>query len=144
MDAVIIVTQHPFLFRAPSLKRRPLLYSESSQLAPILRGDIWLCHTLQEINISHLGKRKIIFKYTLKGGYVNSLEGKVFVYPFVTSAFMLIFGWSTRSTHEIQKADLSLTHSPAPRVGSVEWNPPSNDIESSAPNLNIQTTGVVK
>ena len=32
--------------------------------------------TLQEINISHLGKRKIIFKYALWGGYVNSLEGK--------------------------------------------------------------------
>ena len=29
--------------------------------------------TLQEINISHLGKRKIIFKYALSGGYVNSL-----------------------------------------------------------------------
>ena len=32
--------------------------------------------TLQEIDISHLGKRKIIFKYALSGGYVNSLEGK--------------------------------------------------------------------
>ena len=32
-------------------------------------------YTLQEINISHLGKRKIIFKYALSGGYVNSLEG---------------------------------------------------------------------
>ena len=31
--------------------------------------------TLQETNISHLGKRKIIFKYALSGGYVNSLEG---------------------------------------------------------------------
>ena len=31
--------------------------------------------TLPEINISHLGKRKIIFKYALSGGYVNSLEG---------------------------------------------------------------------
>ena len=31
--------------------------------------------TLQEINVSHLGKRKIIFKYALSGGYVNSLEG---------------------------------------------------------------------
>ena len=30
--------------------------------------------TLQEINISHLGKRKIIFKYALSGGYVNSLQ----------------------------------------------------------------------
>jgi len=31
--------------------------------------------TLQEIHISHLGKRKIIFKYALSGGYVNSLGG---------------------------------------------------------------------
>ena len=35
----------------------------------------WFIITLQEINISHLGKRKIIFKYALSGGYVNSLEG---------------------------------------------------------------------
>jgi len=32
--------------------------------------------TLQEINISHLGKRKIIFKYAIFGGYVSFLEGK--------------------------------------------------------------------
>ena len=31
--------------------------------------------TLQETNISHLGKRKIIFKYALSGGYVTSQEG---------------------------------------------------------------------
>jgi len=31
--------------------------------------------TLQEINISHLGKRKIIFKMPFLGGYVNPLEG---------------------------------------------------------------------
>ena len=36
-----------------------------------------LC-TLQEINIPHLGKRKMIFKYALSGGYyVNSLEGNL-------------------------------------------------------------------
>ena len=34
-----------------------------------------IIHTLLEINISHLGKRKIIFKYALSAGYVNSLEG---------------------------------------------------------------------
>ena len=34
----------------------------------------------KEINISHLGKRKIIFKiWTLKGGYVSSLEGIFFL-----------------------------------------------------------------
>ena len=31
--------------------------------------------TLQGINISHLGKRKIIFKYAIFGGYVSFLEG---------------------------------------------------------------------
>ena len=31
--------------------------------------------TLHETNISHLGKRKIIFKHALSGGYVSSLEG---------------------------------------------------------------------
>jgi len=31
--------------------------------------------TLQGTNISHLGTRKIIFKYALLGGYVNFLEG---------------------------------------------------------------------
>ena len=34
--------------------------------------------TLQGTNISHLGKRKIIFKYALSGGYVNFLERTVF------------------------------------------------------------------
>ena len=34
--------------------------------------------TLQEMNISHLGKRKIIFKMDFSGGYVSSLEGNAF------------------------------------------------------------------
>ena len=34
--------------------------------------------TLQGTNISHLGKRKIIFNSALSGGYVNFLEGTVF------------------------------------------------------------------
>ena len=32
-------------------------------------------YTLQGINMSHLGKRKIIFKMPFCGGYVSSLEG---------------------------------------------------------------------
>ena len=32
-------------------------------------------NTLQEINISHLGKRKILFKMPFWGGFVSSLEG---------------------------------------------------------------------
>ena len=38
-----------------------------------MRYDIW--DTLQGINISYLGKRKIIFKYAILGGYVSSQEG---------------------------------------------------------------------
>jgi len=30
---------------------------------------------LQGTNLSHLGKRKIIFKYAFSGGYVNFLKG---------------------------------------------------------------------
>ena len=33
--------------------------------------------TLQGINISHLGKRKIIFKMPFLGGYVSSLKGNL-------------------------------------------------------------------
>ena len=36
---------------------------------------IWNVLTLQGINISHLGKRKIIFKMPFFGGYVSFLEG---------------------------------------------------------------------
>ena len=32
-------------------------------------------NTLQGTNVSHLGKREMIFKYALSGGYVNFLEG---------------------------------------------------------------------
>ena len=39
------------------------------------------CGTLQGINISHLGKRKIIFKMPFFGGYVSSLEGN----PWITN-----------------------------------------------------------
>ena len=40
--------------------------------------SFWI--TLQEINVSHLGKRKIIFKYALTGGYVNFLEGSFLIW----------------------------------------------------------------
>jgi len=39
--------------------------------------------TLQGTNISHLGKRKIIFKSAFKRGYVSSLEGIVFSSSFL-------------------------------------------------------------
>ena len=35
--------------------------------------------TFQGINISHLGKRKIIFKMPFFGGYVSSLEGTGYI-----------------------------------------------------------------
>ena len=34
--------------------------------------------TLRETNLSHLGRRKIIFKHALSRGYVSSLEGRCF------------------------------------------------------------------
>ena len=37
-------------------------------------------YTLLEINISHLRKRKIIFKIALLGGYVSSLEGILYLH----------------------------------------------------------------
>ena len=55
--------------------------------------------TLLEINISHLGKRKIIFKYALSGGYVNSLEGtssKIFC-CMVGSQVQNTFNWDYQS-----------------------------------------------
>ena len=42
--------------------------------------------TLQGINISHLGKRKLIFKMDFSGGYVSSQEGK-------TLCFWDCLGW---------------------------------------------------
>ena len=41
-------------------------------------GFLYPRSTLQGINISHLRKRKIIFKYAISGGYVNPLEGRQF------------------------------------------------------------------
>ena len=49
--------------RYPSLDYIPLI------------NNISLLYTLQGINISHLGKRKIIFKMPFLGGYVSSQEG---------------------------------------------------------------------
>ena len=46
-------------------------------------GGVFTCYPPGNGYISHLGKRKIIFKYALSGGYVNSLEG----IPFPKKAF---------------------------------------------------------
>ena len=59
---------------------------EKSQAGPPSRSSERKCNpnqlniegqqdTLQGINISHIGKRKIIFKMPFLGGYVSSLEG---------------------------------------------------------------------
>ena len=42
---------------------------------------VTVIYTLQGINISHLGKRKIIFKMPFLGGYVSSLEGNLLIIP---------------------------------------------------------------
>ena len=46
----------------------------------------WGTVTLQGINISHLGKRKIIFKSALKTGYVSSLEG--ILNPYISAVYL--------------------------------------------------------
>ena len=53
----------------------------SSSKVPIERGYAVRSQegTAQGINISHLGKKKIIFKYAFSGGCVNSLEGYSFL-----------------------------------------------------------------
>ena len=62
-------------------------------------------YTLQESNISHLGKRKIIFKYALSGGYVNSLEGIYIIYMFIYLDQLTHFppkqktSWTSRACH---------------------------------------------
>ena len=44
-----------------------------------------LVYTLQGINTSHLGKRKIIFKYAILEGYVSSLEYKyMYIYIYIS------------------------------------------------------------
>ena len=49
----------------------------TSRIIPITKKT----NTLQGTNISHLGKRKIIFKMPFLGGYVSSLEGIVHCEP---------------------------------------------------------------
>ena len=55
-----------------------------------LISDRWMkdSNTLQGTNISHLGKRKIIFKTALEKGYVSSQEG-IFFWCFFSKATQL-------------------------------------------------------
>ena len=52
--------------------------------------------TLQGINISHLGKRKIIFKMPFLGGYVSSLEGILVSpnLPLKKETLAIFLGWN--------------------------------------------------
>ena len=56
-----------------------VLAQACAQGSTLLQFERILYPPVQEINISHLGKRKIIFKYAIFGGYVSSLEGKCFI-----------------------------------------------------------------
>ena len=81
-------------FRRPDHHRQVHQHGTASQQKSRLKhqghmGSFFLPkykHPLLEINISHLGKRKIIFKYALSGGYVNSLEG-IHHFPFPADHF---------------------------------------------------------
>jgi len=51
--------------------------SDMRRVGPVIKSrELGYWNTLQGINISHLGKRKIIFKYAIWGGYVSSLAGR--------------------------------------------------------------------
>ena len=61
------------LFVTPKKNTCPLKRERVVFQPAFLRG--YVIDTLQGINISHLGKRKIIFKMPILGGYVSFLEG---------------------------------------------------------------------
>ena len=88
----------PFEGRAVKLQLRTVGVS-------LVESKPLLLLTLQEINISHLGKRKIIFKYAIFGGYVSSLEGK---YSKLVS--MKFFGASWGYQHPIFRGQLVYLH----------------------------------
>ena len=64
-----VKNSHVFL----DIKNSCFLVPSFGKLFSVSKGTFFFTITLQETNISHLGKRKIIFKYALSGGYVNSL-----------------------------------------------------------------------
>ena len=86
-------------------------------------------NTLQEINISHLGKRKIIFKYALSGGYVNFLEG-IFKNNKLTRSHWCVLGRGLRSLlaplfrgiwRSVEKISLVCSEAVPPENDGVKW-----------------------
>ena len=67
---VRVSSQLQEFFVVKSAERNMKCKSKTNKEVKVLLTSI----TLQGINISHLGKRKIIFKMDFSGGYVNSLE----------------------------------------------------------------------
>ena len=55
--------------------KRPIFRNKALSFKETFSENLPKNITLQESNISHQGKSKVIFKYALSGGYVNSLEG---------------------------------------------------------------------
>ena len=72
-----------------SINNQPCFFSKKKKYIYI--------YTVQEINISHLGKRKIIFKYALSGGYVHSLEGIYIPNKYPLYKVYHIQGWLLRA-----------------------------------------------
>ena len=64
--------------QSPGCKAPPQHRANTLQSQRIFTNQSAINVTLQGINISHLGKRKIIFKMPFLGGYVSSLEGTIF------------------------------------------------------------------
>ena len=87
-----IVVQLALLkLRSPKVQVRGINTPEKPTC--LLKNDVWKT-TLQEINISHLGKRKIIFKFA--GNQGDMLIPWKTIFPFELVPFegdMFIFGW---------------------------------------------------
>ena len=87
-----IVVQLALLkLRSPKVQVRGINTPENPTC--LLKNDVWKT-TLQEINISHLGKRKIIFKFA--GNQGDMLIPWKTIFPFELVPFegdMFIFGW---------------------------------------------------
>ena len=72
--------------------------------------------TLQGINLSHLGKRKIIFKMPFLGGYVSSLEGTLF--PTILVQF---WKWPRRQATCLGRAIFQSSQTTKTPVGHPRW-----------------------
>ena len=72
-DGKKIISNGPKNAKSMTRKNPPKITNQ--KYIPQNTDHQWNTNTLQEINISHLGKSKIIFKMPFFGGYASSQEG---------------------------------------------------------------------